>query len=230
MLRLNGLERIAGLQARLVERFSEYRTVIQDVFGSFDQIAGYADQTGSVLSDVQSKFDRFAEDIKQQSNGRDHLMTTVAELKSSSDEVLKILSVISGIAEQTNLLALNAAIEAARAGEAGRGFAVVADEVRQLSHSTQDSLNKTGNTISAVTGSISSIQDAISSTETFLSRIATDSHELNDNLEVLLSASLNAGSQVREKTVHIEQLMDSLKAFDRDIAAVQVLRELHRGD
>jgi len=90
--------------------------------------------------------------IERMSNDVQSTATLIGELANESRDIGKVLDVIRGLADQTNLLALNAAIEAARAGEAGRGFAVVADEVRALAHRTQQSTSE----IERMIGSIQS--------------------------------------------------------------------------
>jgi len=105
---------------------------------------------GNVMSDIQS----LANDVQQTGD-------IIHDLETESENIGSVLDVIKGIAEQTNLLALNAAIEAARAGEQGRGFAVVADEVRSLAQRTQQSTHEIEEMIERLQGGTRSAVNAM---------------------------------------------------------------------
>ncbi|BAJ02365.1 methyl-accepting chemotaxis protein [Shewanella violacea DSS12] len=140
-----------------------------------------ADRTTNVVDNAVVKIKELSEELVNTSE--------VAQgLQVSSGKIGQILDVIVGIAEQTNLLALNAAIEAARAGEAGRGFAVVADEVRTLASRTQESTQEINGIIDAIRESIQSVNDSVERAKTRSSQTVEETLQVVGALDTIKSS------------------------------------------
>jgi methyl-accepting chemotaxis protein len=153
----------------------------------------------------------------------DNSATQVKALASQADDITKVLAVIRAIAEQTNLLALNAAIEAARAGEQGRGFAVVADEVRALAHRTQKSTQEIEQMITKVQSGSTAAVDSMDRSRQEVYSTLTSAKDAGHSLVLITSAVLEINERNMQIATASEQQAHVARDVDRNLVSIRDL-------
>jgi len=197
----------AGVNSQKVET-DQVAAAMHQMTATVQEVARNAEEASeaAVAADQQAREgDRVVNEaiaqIERLANEVGHSTEAMGELKRESDKIGSVLDVIKSVAQQTNLLALNAAIEAARAGEAGRGFAVVADEVRSLAQRTQKSTEE-------IEGLIAGLQNGTRHVATIM-----------DNSRELTTSSVDLTRRAGTALESITQTVSAIQAMNQQIAA-----------
>lgn len=225
---------------------TEMGATIDEIAKNTELAAGKAEQTHHNAQEGQIGVEDTISKIQSLAQQLDDSANVVAELEKDSQTIGSVLDVIRGIAEQTNLLALNAAIEAARAGEQGRGFAVVADEVRSLAMRTQESTEEIASIIQTLQSRTHSIVDIMEQSQkqggesaqqaasagTLLAQINADVTNIMD-MSTQIAAAIEEQSmvaaEVNKNVVVIRDIAEeSAQAAEENATASDEVR--HRAD
>jgi len=190
----------SGMQEQLHEAdmvataATEMQATIQDISHNTEAAAKKAESTNLSAQQGRSEVESTVNHIRELSGSLGSASDVVSQLEKDGETIGSVLDVIRGIAEQTNLLALNAAIEAARAGEQGRGFAVVADEVRSLAQRTQESTSE-------IEGIINTLQQRTQ-------EVVSIMHQCRSQGDESASQAIKAGELLGAITEDVQTIME----------------------
>jgi len=182
-------------------------------------------QTQKDIGNVRNKVENLENTMQITATKEQSLAQRLGEVSHNANEVKDVLNIIKDIADQTNLLALNAAIEAARAGEHGRGFAVVADEVRKLAERTQKSLVEIDATINVVV-------QAIMDVNTDIAQNAKDVHALA-SISIELQEGMNGIDVTIQKTIEdthhtVDNFIDTSKKIKHIVDEIEKINVISK--
>lgn len=207
----------------MAESLNEVKNSTGVINHKMDELKADVMKTQSALRAAEQGLISTISDLDSGVRMEEEISGRLSELTQQADQIKQVLTVIDDIANQTNLLALNAAIEAARAGEHGRGFAVVADEVRKLAERTQKSLSETNATVNVIVQSINDLSEE-------MSKSAHHLRELASNSEQVQRQTINAVNQMDSTVQIVQDVVDSTisnnQKLEASLVQIDTIRDL----
>jgi len=224
-----GASQLASQTEQVVTAMTEVSQTIMDMAKNATNAADASKNASETATKGKKTVDTTADDMIHIAQTVQEAAGTIEELGKSSAQIGEIVAVINGIADQTNLLALNAAIEAARAGEQGRGFAVVADEVRKLAERTGQATKDIAARIQAIQQAAAESVDAMKRGSDEVDKGVTLAKEASGSLDTIVSGSASAMDMVQRiaaateqqsaATEEVTQNMESISGITRNTSA-----------
>ncbi|NOI75824.1 methyl-accepting chemotaxis protein [Vibrio coralliilyticus] len=220
------LEKQSIETAQAASATEQMTATVNEIAASTTTTAESANRAAALSSDGVSEVENTAESMLVLNEQMATANSQVLKLKDSSKEINEIVDVIKSIAEQTNLLALNAAIEAARAGEQGRGFAVVADEVRTLAQRTQESTQKIEAMVVGFQSEADAVSQSIESSFGYVKVSQEQTLSVRGKLEEINSAIVSITDMCNQVATAAEQQVATTNEIAVNIRTINDLAEV----
>lgn len=202
----SGAQQVANGAQALSQGATEQASSVQELAATLMSVAQQVDENTQAMTEVECSVDETVTEVGQSTEKMQEMLRAMDEISESAAQIEKIIKNIEDIAFQTNILSLNAAVEAARAGAAGKGFAVVADEVRRLASNTAEASQNTAQLISQSLRAVENGRVVAQETAGSLGRVTDIIERLSDQAKRVAANSKQQDETIKQTSIGVDQI------------------------